>query len=193
MTQLGFYFDQTRCIGCYTCSVACKDWHNINTSSVNWLRIRTIERGKFPNLFLAFLAEPCYHCVEPPCVLACPMEAISKRKSDGIVVVDSEKCLGNKECNTLCLNACPWDVPQFGPEEGARIQKCDLCLERTEQDLSPICVEACPMYALDVNPLDELKKRYGENVTAEGFKYSKRFRPSIVFKPKTKATKKKNS
>ncbi|MFW9941118.1 MAG: 4Fe-4S binding protein, partial [Candidatus Thorarchaeota archaeon] len=24
MKQMGFYFDQTRCTGCYTCSVACK-------------------------------------------------------------------------------------------------------------------------------------------------------------------------
>jgi len=184
MTQLGFYYDQTRCIGCYTCSVSCKDWHDIDAGPVNWLRVQTFEEGKFPDLSVTFLVSPCYHCDNPACILACPVDAISKRESDGIVVVDREKCLGNKECNTLCLNACPWDVPQFGPEENAKMQKCDLCLERLEKGQQAICVEACPQYALDVGPLDELKAKYGNAVEATGFRYSERFKPSVTFKPK---------
>jgi anaerobic dimethyl sulfoxide reductase subunit B (iron-sulfur subunit) len=184
MTQMGFYFDQTRCTGCYTCAVACKDWHDIPAGPVNWMRIKMIEDGKFPHLFLAYLASPCYQCANPPCVLACPVKAITKRESDGIVVVDREKCLGNKECHTLCLNACPWDSPQFGPEPGAKMQKCDLCLERLQKGQPTICVEACPMYALDAGPLDELREKYGDMTGAEGFCYSARFRPAAVFKPK---------
>ncbi len=184
MTQMGFYFDQTRCTGCYTCAVACKDWHDIDAGPVNWMRMLTIEDGKFPNLFLAYLASPCYHCINPPCVPACPVDAITKRESDGIVVVDPEKCLGNKECRTLCLNACPWDVPQFGPEENAKMQKCDLCLERLEQGQQTICVEACPMYALDAGPAENLKAKYGDVVEAEGFRYSERFKPAAILKPK---------
>ena len=184
MSQIGFYFDQTRCTGCYTCSVACKDWYDIDAGPVSWMRVHIIEDGKFPNPFVAYLASPCYHCSNPPCALACPVDAITKRESDGIVVVDREKCLGNIECRTLCLNACPWERPQFGPEEGAKMQKCDLCLERLEQGQQTICVEACPMYALDVGPLDELKAKYGDATAAEGFNYSERFQPSAVFKPK---------
>ena len=56
MTQMGFYFDRTRCTGCYTCTVACKDWHDINAGPANWIRLLTIEDGKFPNLFVAYLA-----------------------------------------------------------------------------------------------------------------------------------------
>ncbi len=184
MIQMGFYFDQTRCTGCYACAVACKDWHDINAGPVNWMRVHTIETGKFPNLLLAYLVSPCYHCVNPPCVLACPVDAITKRESDGIVVVDQEKCLGSRECRILCLNACPWDAPQFNPEENAKMQKCDLCLERLEQAQQPICVEACPMYALDVGPLDKLKAKYGDVMEAEGFSYSERFKPSVTLKPK---------
>ena len=183
MTQMGFYFDQTRCTGCYTCAVACKDWHDIDAGPVNWMQIRSIGNGKFPNLFLAYLVSPCYHCANPPCALACPVSAITKRDSDGIVVVDREKCLGNKECRTLCLNACSWGVPQFGTEDGAKMQKCDLCLERLEQGQQAIFVEACPMYALDAGPLDELKAKYGDAVEASGFRYSERFKPSVTFKP----------
>ncbi len=184
MTQMGFYFDQTRCTGCYTCAVACKDWHDIDAGPVNWMQVHTIEKGKFPDLFVAYLASPCYQCVNPPCILACPADAITKRESDGIVVVDKERCLGNRECRTLCLNACPWEAPQFGPEENAKMQKCDLCLERLEQGQQSICVEACPLYALDVGPLDLLQVRYGDTVATEGFDYSERFQPPVVFKPK---------
>ena len=47
MTQMGFYFDQTRCTGCYACVVACKDWHDIDAGPVSWMRVNTIEKGKF--------------------------------------------------------------------------------------------------------------------------------------------------
>jgi len=189
MSQMGFYFDQTRCTGCYTCAVACKDWHDVPAGPVNWMRIKAIEDGKFPILFLAYLASPCYQCANPPCVLACPVKAIAKRESDGIVVIDREKCLGNKECRTLCLSACPWDAPQFGPELGAKMQKCDLCLERLQKGQQTICVEACPMYALDVCPLDELRKKYGDMTGAGGFRYSARFKPAAVFKSKRRPDK----
>jgi anaerobic dimethyl sulfoxide reductase subunit B (iron-sulfur subunit) len=184
VTQIGFYFDQTLCIGCYACAVACKDWHDINAGPVNFLRVKTIEKGKFPNPFLAYLVCVCYHCVNPPCVPACPVDAITKREFDGTVVVDREKCVGNKECSMFCLKACPWDAPQFGPEEGARMQKCDFCLERRELGRQAICVEACPMSAIDSGPVEELKAKYRGIVEAEGFWYSRQFQPSILFKPK---------
>jgi len=184
MTRMGFYFDQTRCTGCHACAVACKDWHDIDAGPVNWLRIESIEKGRYPELFLAYLFSPCFHCANPACVLACPVDAISKRESDGIVTVDGDKCLGKEECNTLCLNACPWNAPQFGPEAGARMQKCDLCLERLEQGQQPICVEACPMYAVEVGPLEQLQAKYGSTTEAAGFAYSERFQPSVIFRPK---------
>ena len=186
MTQLGFYFDQTRCTGCYTCSVACKDWNDVDAGPASWMRVEAIESGKYPEPSLSYLASPCYHCQEPPCILACPEDAITKREADGIVLVDRDKCVGNVECRTLCRNACPWDSPQFGPEENAKMQKCDLCFDRLEKGQGTICVEGCPMYALEVGPLDRLKVEKGDIKEAEGFKYSDRFKPSVIFKPKKK-------
>ncbi|TET59569.1 MAG: 4Fe-4S dicluster domain-containing protein, partial [Promethearchaeota archaeon] len=46
MKQMGFYFNQTRCTGCYTCSVACKDWHDIPEGPINWRQIKSLEDGK---------------------------------------------------------------------------------------------------------------------------------------------------
>ena len=185
MTQMGIYFDQTRCTGCYTCMVACKDWYDIDAGPVNLMRVRCIESGTFPELFAAYLASPCYHCANPLCVQACPEGAITKREDDGIVVVDRDKCVGVDKCPRKCLKACPWHAPQFGPEAGAKMQKCDLCADRLEVGQAAICVEACPMFALEVGPIEALREKYGDNLTAVGFKYLKRFEPSACFKPKS--------
>lgn len=181
--QIGFYFDQTRCTGCCACVVACKDWHDVPAGPASWRRVKTIEKGKFPNLFVAFLTTACYHCAEPACVDACPAGAISKREQDGIVVVDRETCLGKDNCD-MCLRVCPYDAPQFGVEENAKMQKCDLCLERLEAGKNPICVDSCPMRCLDACPITELSEKYGDIREAEGFDYSEKLSPSIVFKPR---------
>jgi anaerobic dimethyl sulfoxide reductase subunit B (iron-sulfur subunit) len=184
MTQLCFYFDQTRCTGCFTCAVACKDWYDIDAGPVHWMRVRQMENGHFPNIFVAYLASPCYQCINPPCVLVCPVKAITKRDKDGIVTVDRQQCLGNKECHTLCLSVCPWNAPQFGPEKNAKMQKCEFCQERLEQGQQAVCVEACPMYALDIGPINEFQAKYGDEHEADGFSYSSKFKPAVAFKPK---------
>ncbi len=181
--QVGFYFDQNRCTGCYTCAVACKDWHDVPAGPASWLRVSIIERGKYPQPFRAFLPTPCYHCAEPACVPACPVDAITKREEDGILVVDRGTCLGKDACQ-LCLEACPYDAPQFGAEDNAKMQKCDMCLERWEEGKKPVCVMACPMEATDAGPLEELRGKYGALTEAEGFAYSVENVPSVVFRPK---------
>ena len=181
--QWGFYFDQTRCTGCFTCVIACKDWHDVPAGSSSWIRISVIEKGKYPDLFAAFLCTPCYHCLEPACLSACPAGAITKRQQDGVVLVDKGQCLGKESCG-LCLESCPYEAPQFGDEENASMEKCDLCLERLAEKKKPICVDACPMRALDVGPMTELTVSYGNEREATGFKYSEDCNPSVVFKSK---------
>ena len=60
--------------------------------------------------------------------------------------------------------------------------KCDLCLDRWAEGKKPICVSACPVYALDAGPLDELKAKYGDNQKAKGFVYAEEAMPSVVHK-----------
>ena len=181
--QLGFYFDQTRCIGCFTCCVACKDWHNIPAGPAHWMRVTTLEEGKFPNVFVAHLSTPCYHCENPVCIKDCPVDAISKRNEDGIVVVDREACLGKSDCG-VCKDACPYGAPQFGGGEDDKVQKCGFCQERWQEGKKPVCVEACPMRALDAGPMEELMEKYGNVKEAAGFAYSQEIRPSVVMKNK---------
>lgn len=182
--QMGFYFDQTRCIGCFTCIVACKDWHDIPAGPASWRWVNTIEKGKYPEPFVAFLSLSCLHCNQPGCIPACPVNAITKREEGGIVVVDREACLGNEECAMFCKDACPYGAPQFGAEQGAKMQKCEFCLDKLAESKKPVCVDACPMWALDAGPIEELREKYGDVREAEGFAYTGELAPSIVFKPK---------
>ena len=187
MITHGWYFDQTRCTNCFTCIVACKDWHHVPAGPASWIRVKTLEEGRYPDLQLSFLVQCCYHCAKPSCLEACPVQAIRKREDNGLVVVDAEACIGKDRCG-LCSQACPYDAPQFGAEENAKMQKCDLCLERLLQGLKTICVAACPMRALDAGPMEELIRRYGGGREVEGFSYSSKLEPSIVFKRKARAT-----
>jgi len=182
--QVGFYFDQTRCTGCGACQVACKDWHDVPAGPEKWARILYTEKGTFPHAFVSYLAAMCWHCQDPVCALACPVQAITKRAEDGIVLVDSDACLGNEVCDVKCLKACPYDAPQFDASAGAKMRKCNFCLDRRQAGKLPVCVESCPTRALDAGPLETLKERYGEGQEAEAFKYSKRVKPSVVMRKK---------
>jgi anaerobic dimethyl sulfoxide reductase subunit B (iron-sulfur subunit) len=165
--------------------VACKDWNDIPAGPENWMRVLYTEKGKFPKPFVSYRAAACWHCAEPVCAQACPVGAITKRAEDGIVLVDSDTCLGNEACDVKCLKACPYDAPQFGPENGAKMRKCNFCLDRHLDRKLPDCIEACPVRALDAGPLIELEKKYGDNKEAGDFKYSQRTKPAIVIKPKS--------
>lgn len=181
--QLGIYLDQNRCMGCFACVVACKDWHDVPAGPVSWIRLKTIEKGNYPKLFVAFLPSACCHCENPDCISVCPAEAIIKRDEDGIVIVDRDACLGKDDCG-MCLDACPYDAPQFGAEENAKMQKCDLCIDRWAEEKKPVCVSSCPIQALDAGPIDELRAKYGDVREAEGFTYAESLTPSITFNPK---------
>jgi anaerobic dimethyl sulfoxide reductase subunit B (iron-sulfur subunit) len=181
--QYGMYIDQNRCMGCFACVVACKDWHDVPAGPASWIRVKTVEKGKYPNLFVAFLPTTCYQCRAPACASACPVNAITKRVEDGIVTVDRDACLGKDNCG-LCLEACPYEAPQFGTEKNAKMHKCDLCIDRWAEGKKPVCVVSCPMQALDAGPVDELRTKYGDVRETEGFTYSETLAPSITFRPK---------
>ncbi|MBW1997548.1 MAG: 4Fe-4S ferredoxin [Deltaproteobacteria bacterium] len=151
------------------------------------MRVRTVEEGRFPHVRVSFLAIPCYHCSDPACIKACPAGAITKRESDGIVLVDREACLGLGGCGS-CKEACPYDVPQFAEAENAKMQKCHFCVDRWDKGKKPVCVEACPMRALDAGPMEFLESLYGKSQRAQGFELTDHCSPSVIFKEKDPQT-----
>ena len=180
MTQYGFFIDQSRCIGCNSCTIACTQWHNILPGSVKWMRVYQWEKSTFPNVKIHMLPVMCYHCENPVCIKACPNEAIYKEEKYGAVLVDPGKCRGNRKC----WLACPYGAPQFdGDELGKEMSKCNMCIDRLELGLKPICVLSCSMRALEFGPLDELVKKYGSLRRLEDMPKDSITKPAVIFKP----------
>jgi anaerobic dimethyl sulfoxide reductase subunit B (iron-sulfur subunit) len=55
-------------------------------------------------------------------------------------------------------------------------------MNRWQEGRKPICVEACPVWALDAGPLDELESRRGVLKEIDGFKDDEKNKPSVIFK-----------
>ncbi len=151
--RLGLVIDQERCIGCQACTVACKLENN---STGYWIQVETqnvdqkdTPEGKFPNLRMDFLPHLCNHCSDPPCVNACPNEALVKR-DDGPVVLDEDNCNG---CQA-CVNACPYNVIIYDQEKNI-IEKCHFCSHRIDQGLEPFCVICCEGQAMHFGDLND--------------------------------------
>lgn len=161
--QPAFYFDANACSGCKTCQVACKDKHDLD-AGVHWRRVYEITGGEWEKqdglwvsgIYAYNLSMSCNHCEEPICMFVCPTRAIVKR-DDGIVLIDQNKCMG---CH-LCAWACPYDAPQFDSNSG-RMNKCHFCYDYLDRGKRPVCVDSCPMRALDFGDYQELKDRYGD-------------------------------
>ncbi len=134
--------DASRCIGCFTCEVACKMEHDFpaETHPIRGIMVGPLDQSGA--LVLTFHPTTCFHCDQPSCVQACPTGAMQKR-ADGIVFSDLQLCIG---CQT-CAVACPFGVPQLNPQTG-KIAKCDGCKDRVDQAMWPVCALKCPTGAL---------------------------------------------
>lgn len=177
--QYGFFIDQSRCIGCNSCTVACMQWHDIGLGSVKWMRVYQWEKGVFPYVRLHILPVMCYHCENAVCVRICPHKAIYKEERYGAVLVAPDRCRGTRKC----WQVCPYGASQFeGDQPGNKMSKCNMCIDRLEQGLKPICVLSCSMRALEFAPLDALVKKYGSLRRLEDMPRDTT-RPAVVFKP----------
>ena len=187
MTQYGFYFDASKCTGCKTCMVACKDKNNLPVG-MNFRRVTEFSGGNWrqdratgawhQDAFAYYLSISCNECSDPACVKVCPTKAHFKRAEDGLVLIDPKKCIG---CGA-CLAACPYGAPQLD-REARKMRKCDTCLDRREKGLNPVCVDACPQRALDFGPIDELRKKYGDRATIAPLPDADLTKPSLVIRP----------
>jgi complex iron-sulfur molybdoenzyme family reductase subunit beta len=205
--QLAMVMDLNKCIGCQTCTVACKtQWTNRNgREGMYWNNVETkpgqgfpkkweelgggfddkgnlkegvvpsrygdygvpwdynadeilkgaevhaqseprvgpnwdedVGAGDFPNSHFFYLPRICNHCSNPSCLAACPRQAIFKRDQDGIVLVDLNRCEGNRQC----IAACPYKKIYFNPKL-SKSEKCIFCFPRIEQGLPPACADQC--------------------------------------------------
>lgn len=137
MTQYGFYFDSTRCTGCRTCEIACKDYKDLGVDFA-YRHVYDCEGGDWQmqsdgtytqDCFVYHVSLGCQHCDDPACVKVCPTTAMHKDASTGLVSVDEHKCIG---CG-YCHMACPYNAPKVDREKGHSV-KCNGCAERVAEE-----------------------------------------------------------
>ena len=102
MTRYAFHFDGTRCTGCKTCEMACKDFKDLSVGTafrkVYEVTLGTTERdanGCITSSCVSYpLSMSCNHCDDPACTKVCPTTAMHKDPETGLVSVDVDKCIG---------------------------------------------------------------------------------------------------
>jgi len=136
--RLALVIDTRKCFDCKACMIACKEENDLPQGQWrNW--VRNDSRGTSRRT--QFQPGQCMQCDEPSCVAACPVGATWKR-ADGVVEIDTGKCVGCANCVT----ACPYGARYRDPAR-KKADKCDFCSHRLALGETPACVETCPTKA----------------------------------------------
>jgi molybdopterin-containing oxidoreductase family iron-sulfur binding subunit len=148
--------DLAKCKNARKCVEVCQEGHHLPNDH-EWMRLYLLQES--PNTAPYWFPRPCFHCDNPMCVSVCPVGATYKR-SDGIVLIDNERCIGCKFCMTGCpysVRVFHWKAPteeamkeQYSPETGFPAQegtvgKCVFCPDLLRKGELPRCAQACPM------------------------------------------------
>ena len=150
--DFGVLIDTTRCIGCRSCQVSCKNENKLpaeptqlagrtggltnpkqlSAKTFTIVQNHEVDAPDAPGgLKLVFTKRQCMHCDQPACASACPVTALHKAEHGG-VAYDEDKCIGCR----YCVWACPFGVPTAEWDTLApRIRKCDLCADRILGDI----------------------------------------------------------
>ncbi|MBW2603200.1 MAG: 4Fe-4S dicluster domain-containing protein [Deltaproteobacteria bacterium] len=157
------YQDRKKCIGCFSCTIACKSNKNILVGPKLTDIITVGPKMIHGEPRASYVFMPCFHCEDPWCVTACPTGAMQKRPKDGVVFVDSSLCVGCKSC----MSACPWGAPQWNSETG-KVVKCDYCMDRLDKGLKPACVTVCTTQCLHFEKAEKMpairRERYARAI-----------------------------
>jgi molybdopterin-containing oxidoreductase family iron-sulfur binding subunit len=199
--------DLSRCKNARKCVEKCQEAHHLLPGQ-EFIRVYLMQRSEKSAPY--WFPKPCFHCNNPLCASVCPVGATYKR-SDGIVLVDNEKCIGCK----FCMTGCPYnarifmwerlkhedeDEIEYSPEtsiparEGT-VAKCDFCPDMLRKRELPHCVTACPMGAIYFGDINEDSVTNGEETVSfsqlikdnDGYRHLENLGtdPSVYYLPAT--------
>lgn len=148
--------DLAKCKNARKCVDACQKAHYLPPHQ-EFMKVYLMQESEESAPY--WMPKPCFHCDKPLCVSVCPVGATYKR-SDGIVLIDNERCIGCK----FCMTGCPYSARQFNwvdspllhvdqpyspetsvPGKEGTVSKCDFCPDMIREGKLPHCVSACPM------------------------------------------------
>lgn len=147
--QYAFEVDLDRCSGCKACVVACHTLNGLDETEA-WRDVGLLLGGSRSAPVMQHVTAACHHCLQPACMIACPVNAYEKDPATGIVKHLDDQCFGCQYC-TL---ACPYDVPKYHPGKGI-VRKCDMCSSRLAVGEPPACVQACPHQAIAIRVVNQ--------------------------------------
>ena len=185
--KLGLVIDLDVCVGCHGCATNCKEWNTSGHSApltdlepygakpdgvwYNRIHSYDVVNEETGDSRTVYFPKSCLHCDNAPCVTVCPTGASYKREEDGIVLVNTDICIGCK----LCSWACPYGAREYDETEGV-MKKCTLCVDRIynenlpETSRVPACVSTCPAGARHFGDLGDPTSDISKLVAArEGY------------------------
>jgi len=164
--------DATKCIGCERCVQGCVEQNDLpldfpahfkSNDGLSGARYTSIVEipGKDPDTS-RFVRRQCMHCVDPTCVAACLVGALTK-SPDGPVVYDADKCIGCR----YCMLACPFSIPRYEYEKALPyIRKCKMDETCRVAGGAPACTSSCPtgatVFGLREDLITEARRRIDE-------------------------------
>ena len=155
-------YDQTKCISCGTCSIACIDQCDVDVTTCPLHRVvHTFDDMQDEKICTYYVSIGCMHCREAACMEACPRKCIYRDQELGLVRIDRENCVGCK----LCAKACP--LRAIGFDADGKASKCDGCAERLKLGLRPACEKACQNQAITFEYVENGKDAGGEMADVE--------------------------
>ena len=179
MTRWIMVADLRRCVGCQTCTAACRH-ANATPPGVQWRRVLDIEQGEYPDVTRAFVPVGCQHCDDPPCMDVCPTTA-TKKRADGIVTIDYDiASVAPTARSRARIRRAPRRCAEFRLRHGdgergqtprrfaarrrhqvhvlRRSDRCGLAQGMTpgvDPEATPACVNSCIAQALAFGDLDD--------------------------------------
>lgn len=177
MSRYAMVIDLNTCVGCNACMAACSLENQTPVWSDRWrTHVHDREFGSGESVVRRFLPRLCNHCTNPPCLSVCPTAATYKSK-DGMVLVDSKRCMGCMACAMACPYGARYPVTYgdiaTGKEyygtlkrDSPSMDKCSFCDHRIAAGLPPACVETCVGYARMFGDLDDANSEVAKLVSS---------------------------
>jgi Fe-S-cluster-containing dehydrogenase component len=148
--------DLAKCRNARKCVSKCQSMHHLPPED-EWIKVFLMQDSSDTAPY--WFPKPCFHCNQPPCVKVCPVGATFKR-TDGIVLIDNERCIGCKFCMTACpyssrvfqwedpketeVNSEEYSAETSVPHKVGTVGKCDFCPDMARMGKLPDCVTGCP-------------------------------------------------